>query len=282
MRISPAMRWGCACLALCTALTAIAGDDAETKKKADKLEEQRYQLMQSRMANIKVSSKEEGFPAKYAAKPVFRFGNPAQGIVSGALWKLDGAGRPRALMTTELYRKHFGEPRISYEHLSLTPTHFSIAGRDTEWSPEGCVLEFKPIPDAPAPGGTPDHRLTQMQALARRFEITQNGPSFALRLLTEPVDRYAPSTEERADGTMFLFMSGSNNPEVALFLESDGKEWKFGAGRLTAGHPVVISIDNKAACEMPLHKYGLHEPYTAVHFPIDIPGIAPDGSNIDP
>jgi hypothetical protein len=286
MRFSLAV--GLTCLCLMLSMMAHADDDADKKKeeklaeREEKLSEQRLELMRSRMARVEVTSDEAGFPTKFAAKPVFRYTDPTLGYVAAAIWKLGDEGRPRALMSTELYRLFYGSPRIVYEHLSLTPTHFAISGGDTRWAPQGTALDFKSIPDAPAPDETAPRRLLQMRTIAKRFGATQNaGKNKAeLRLLPQPVDRYTPSSADRADGGIFLFTLGGTNPEVAMLLESDGKEWKFGVGRLTAGHPVVINIDGEPAWEIPLHKYGYHEPYTASNAPADIPGIARDGTEI--
>jgi hypothetical protein len=49
---------------------------------------------------------------------------------------------------------------------------------------------------------------------------------------------------------------------------------------LTASSKLELTIDGATAWEAPLHKYGLNQPYTASNVPTDIPGIAPDGSEI--
>lgn len=256
-------------------------DDAPKKGGDEKISAQRLELMQTRIASVKVTSSEEGFPTEFTAKPVFRYTDPARGYVAAAVWKLGDKGRPRALITTELYRLFFGKPRIVYEHLSLTKTPFSAMGGDIRWAPEGTAFEFKPIPGAEAPEKTPQRRLLQMRAIAKRFagdEVVRN-ERCELRLLPQPVDRYTPSATENADGGMFLLTYGTN-PEAVLLIESDGMAWNFAAGRLSGSSKLVLTIDGETAWEGPPHKYGLNQPYTASNAIADIPGIAPDGSEI--
>lgn len=261
--------------------TTQAGSDESSQDKDDDLSAQRLELMRKRIASVKVTSSEAGFPSDFASKPIFRYSDPARGYVAAAVWKLGEEGRPRALITTELYRLFNGQPRIVYEHLSLTPTRFSATGGDVRWAPEGTALEFKPVPGAQAPEQTAQRRLLQMRALAKRFagnEVVRK-ERCELRLLPQPVDRYTPSSADHADGGIFLLTYGTN-PEVALLIESDGTAWKYGAARLSAATPIILTFDGVTAWEGPLHKYGFDQPYTASNAPADIPGIAPDGSEI--
>lgn len=263
-------------------ITALGRTDEPAPDKDDDLSAQRLELMRKRIASVKVASSEEGFPAEFAAKPIFRYTDPARGYVAAAVWKLGDEGRPRALITTELYRSFKGAgPHIVYEHLSLTSTPFSATGGDIHWAPEGTALEFKPVPNAQAPEETAQRRLLQMRAIAKRFagyEVVSN-ERCELRLLPQPTDRYTPSSADRADGAIFLLTFGTN-PEAALLIESDGTAWNYAAGRLTASSKLVLTVDGATAWEGPLHKYGLNQPYTASNARTDIPGIAPDGSEI--
>jgi hypothetical protein len=238
--------------------------------------------MQKRMAAIEVKSEDQNFPEKFAAEPIFKYTDPARTYVAAAIWKLGEKGRPKALMSTELRRQYGGTPRIIYEYLSLTTTPFTAKGGDVNWSPEGSALEFKAVPEAPQPEKTPERRLLQLRAIARRFggyEVLGQERS-ELRLLPQPIDRYAPSSEERADGALFLLSIGTN-PEVALFIETDGKTWTYAAGRLAGAGKIGLTLDEKPAWEGPRIRYTSTATYTATNAPIDIPGIAPDGSEFN-
>lgn len=258
-----------------------SADDSVDKAKDSELSLERLKLMQNRMAAVKVSSAGPDVPAKFSAKPIFRYSDPARGYVSAAVWKLGDEGRPRAIITTELHRQFHGKPRIVYEFLSLTPNSFSAASKDFNWSPQETDIEFRPIPDAPEPDESPQRRLLQLKQIAKRFAGNElvDKQQCELRLLPQPIDRYTPSTVARADGAVFLLTFGTN-PEVALFLESDGKAWSYAAGRLAGATEISLTIDGDPAWSASPVKYGMDQAYTANNTVADIPGIAPDGSEI--
>lgn len=267
---------------LLLSIAAIGSADETKEEKDSELTAQRFALMQKRMAAVMVKSNTEGFPEQFASKPIFRYTDPARTYVAAAIWKLGEKGRPRALMSTELRRQFYGSPRIIYEYLSLTSDGFTATGGDVNWSPTESALEFKPVPDAPVPDKTAERRLLQLRAIARRFagyEMLGN-ERCELRLLPQPIERYTPSTAERADGALFLLTFGTN-PEAALFIESDGKGWSYAAGRLAGAGKIGLTLDETNAWEGAPVIYAPTSSYTASNAPIAIPGVAPDGSEIE-
>lgn len=267
---------------MCLTSIGFAQDANPEKTKDDALTTRRYELMRQRVASARVSSREQGFPPKFSEPPIFRYTDPAREYVAAAVWKLGDVGRPRAIVTTELRRRHFGKPRILYEYLSLTPAPFVVTGGDFRWMPGGTALEFKPVPAAPPPGATAPRRLRQMRAIVHRFSGSEvvKQERCELRLLPQPIDRYTPSAADRADGAIFIATFGTN-PEAALFLESDGKGWNYAVGRLGGAQTISLSIDRKTAWEGPLVRYSADSSYTASGADAEIPGIGPDGSEIE-
>jgi hypothetical protein len=160
---------------------------------------------------------------------------------------------------------------------------FSAKGKDFQWSPSASVLEFKPIPGAPEPADTPQRRLQQLRAFAKRFggEELVGKEKCELRVLPQPIDRYTPSSTARADGGIFIAAFGTN-PEAILFIESDGTTWNYAAGRLAGASKISLTIDGETAWEGTPVRYAMNQPYTASNAAADIPGVAPDGSEIQP
>lgn len=248
-----------------------------------KLAKERFALMQQRVQGFHVKANEPGFPERFETRHIFRYSDPARQYVDAAIWRLGDKGRPRALVTTELHRRYGGAPRIVYEYLSLTDTPFSIKSDDSAWSPKSGALEWKPIPNCPAPADSAQRRLLQMKEIAKRFSASEEvgkDHKYELRLLPQPVDRYTPTAAGVTDGAIFLFAFGTN-PEVVLLIESDGTAWNFAAGRLAGASKIVIAVDNKTVWEVGRVKYGWTESYTASNAPANIPGIAPDGSSAE-
>lgn len=270
--------FGLVCVVL--AVNTVVGG-ADEKEKDDDLRARRFAIMQKRVASATIQSESAGFPEQFSTKPIFKYSDPARGYVAAAVWKLGDKGRPKALIAVELDRTTYQKPCIGYELSSLTATPFSMKLDDVRWSPRETLYEFKSIPDAAAPEKTPTLRLIQMRKLAERFASREVDRSrkYELRLLSQPVDRYVPSNTEGADGAIFFFVFGTN-PEVVLLIESDGKSWTYAAGRMTGAEEVVLTFDETTVWQGPPLKDGPTSPFIGSIAPIDIPGIAADGSEI--
>ena len=139
--------------------------------------ERRMKLMQDRCAKIEFKSNRESypFPDRLESEALFRYDDIPRGYVDGAVWRLGGNGRPKAIITTELHKDFFGAgPKIIYEFLSLTNDLFTARSIDIPgWSPDESAAELKPIDEAPIPADTKSLRLVQMKRLAERFTAQQ-------------------------------------------------------------------------------------------------------------
>jgi len=251
------------------------GEEEKARVEDDALAKERLTLMQDRVAAFGVKGKAEGFPERFEAKPIFRYSDPARGIVSAAIWRLGPKGRPQALISTELMPKFFGKPRIVYEFLSLTETPFKTASSDYRWEPTSSALTMKPISKGPPPAAGAPARLLQLKQLATRFKASEvlGDQRCELRLVPTPIERYTPGEAERADGAIFLLSYGIN-PEALLFVESDGTNWTYGFARLGAA-VITADLDDEPAWEVGPAQYGVNSNYSATNAPAKIPGVEP-------
>lgn len=130
--------------------TSLWADDAipSGKDRDEVLKVRRFELMESRVAALKIESAAAGFPSQFAAKPIFKYSDPARGYVAASVWKLGDQGRPKALLAVELDRNTYGKPCISYERSSLTETPFTTTVEGMVWSPKGTQYRFRPLPGA--------------------------------------------------------------------------------------------------------------------------------------
>ena len=103
-------------------------------------------------------------------------------------------------------------------------------GDATEWAPKTGGMQAQPLVGAESPAAGKVQRLSQMRALARRFSTSCYHPRSdaptELRLLTQPLYRYADEQAGILDGALFAFVV-SNDPELFLLLEA-GTEVKEG------------------------------------------------------
>jgi hypothetical protein len=144
-------------------------------------------------------------------------------------------------MRGRIVRKH------ALHSLSDAPIVATYENVET-WSPKTKGVQFAPIPGAEPPADNPRRRLSQMRSLARQFsvemvDLRENNKS-ELRLMTQPLYRYEPTTGTTQDGAIFAFAVGTD-PEALLLLEArkagDTVQWEYAFARfhfvsLTARH----------------------------------------------
>src|SRR5258707_13148873 len=160
------------------------------------------------------------------------------------LWVHDG--RPVAAASVFPYNRY-----LCHELCSLSRSAELVArsGGGTLWAPESAGVEFRDVPDGPAPAETPVLRLAQMKSLSARFTATLTGwkddesDKEVLRLLPRPLYRYdikaAGETHANLrDGALFAFVQGTD-PEALLLVEEvvldDRPRWPYAFARATSG-----------------------------------------------
>jgi len=174
---------------------------------------------------------------KLLADPVLRWSNPAVGEIHGNvfLWTID----TRPVVVASLYQWFSPHTHMSHEFHSLAQTRLRAKYEDNEvWTTREAGVTFLPLPEAPVPASSAPQRLLQMRKFAKGFSATKkerDGALSELRLLPQPIYRYAAEKEGLLDGALFTFVQGTD-PEVFLLLEARGEnkksEWFFAATRM--------------------------------------------------
>lgn len=154
------------------------------------------------------------------AEPVFRLDNPVSGVKDSAIfiWTDVETGRPE--VTIQMFRTPTGFWNHDWTSLSTSPIVAEVGNRE-KWRPRPGV-EFRPVPEAPAPAATLSARLRQLRAMAEEFSATDDflGAGWSqLRLLPKPWLRYGKAGSGVEDGALFAFAIGTD-PEVVLMIES--------------------------------------------------------------
>lgn len=172
-------------------------------------------------------------------EPVLRFSNPERevGTTDGALFLwLDGS-RPVAALCMGIRRPGGA---VFREHTSFTQSPLSCEKTSgIAWSPKSNGFADRAFPDAPPPGRDPAPRLQQMRTLARRFSGTcsKGDQHSELRLLTQPLYRFADEPAGILDGGLFALALG-NDAEALILLQAQTRPakapaWQFSLARLT-------------------------------------------------
>jgi len=171
---------------------------------------------------------------------VLRWDNNARGSQTGLTALYIGKGRPEAIVCIYPW-----EQNLVHEFASLS--RGPVSGRRDGvlfWQAQAAGVQFRAVPAAEAPSGSPAARLRQMKALARRFDATLVGwkrddsDRQELRLMPRPLHRYEKPPGEVIDGAVFSFAMGTD-PEVILLIEAVEKagrqQWQFAFARRTSG-----------------------------------------------
>ncbi|MFI5457622.1 MAG: hypothetical protein ACHRXM_19440 [Isosphaerales bacterium] len=195
-------------------------------------------------------------PAAMAHDPYYRWNDPTREFSDGTLWFWRSSGRPIAVLAIELYPHNnaFGTVwNLEFTSLATGPIeveggeHFDTRYADLyppradgrlRWAPVKGGIEFREIPDAPAPADTEVERLRQMRDLAKPFSAREHFHSqdYTLRLIPHPIDRYSDAASGLVDGAIFLYANGTN-PEVLLMIEARRRRegppyWSYAAAPL--------------------------------------------------
>ncbi|HLJ12605.1 MAG TPA: hypothetical protein VKU82_15530 [Planctomycetaceae bacterium] len=250
---------------LCAGLEAQEQDDKE----------RRLQLMKSMIDDIEVQAETAGDPSafKFSPTPILRYNDPVRKQVDATVWRLGTDGRPKALMSLELFRDGDQSARVVYEHSSMTGEKFLMKSeRGVYWKPDAADVTLTAIDSAAIPADNEKMRLSQMKDVIRRFHVVEDldGNRTELRLLAQHLDRYRDDKAKIIDGVVFAFAHGTN-PELAVLLECDGKKWTYGFVRLTSA-AVIVELDGAKVFDMPqLYNLFRTSTYSASGHRVELP-----------
>ena len=257
----------------------LSGQEREETPAQREIEKRRMEVMTSRIEAIAISSRDAGIPRQMQMTPLFRYDDETRGYVDGTVWRLGEKGRPLAIITAELHPHYLNNgPRVVYDLLSLTDRPFTAVSDDIPgWTPGKSAVAIKPLPRAPVPSPAAARRLTQLKEQARRFSGTQEVDELEktfvhLRLMPREIDRYAPASNELADGAIFLFANG-RNPAILVLIETNGTDWQYGIGRLSMPSTLEMKLDGGVVWSQPRipSSPGWSEPYNASNSPAEFP-----------
>lgn len=182
----------------------------------------------------------EGSAIRMLPQPLLRWTQPVRGGDDGAVFLWVADGRPVLVGTVFTYRSP-NSPRVMQHELhALTRTGIDVSWRGSPMlSTARPGLEFRPVPEGPAPAESAPARMRQMQAIARDFSAASVHPVHGrneLRLMPRALHRYEPAGGDPIDGALFCFAHGTD-PELFLVLEArrDGgsARWEYALARFS-------------------------------------------------
>ena len=227
----------------------------------------------SSLRTVSLSSGGEESPLKLIAPPVLRYSDPGGITTDGSIWIWGEPGRPAVAAGVFYLTQEGKEPKWSCELLSLADGAVAVQSKaGWTWAPAKGGLEWRKLDDAPADSAR--LRLRQMKQLAERYEVAalEGTLRSQLRLMVQPLHRYADEKQGLLDGAIFAFASGTN-PEVLLLVEcrndADAPSWhaaftRFGANALQARQGETLVWECPA-----IQRWDAKEPYFSQFGPVE-------------
>ncbi|HEV7225717.1 MAG TPA: hypothetical protein VGN42_23625, partial [Pirellulales bacterium] len=116
------------------------------------------------------------------------------------------------------------------------------------WKSKAPGISWHALTPAPAAQASSALRLRQMKELSHRFAIRADDPGRGkeeLRLLPQPIHRYADPDQGVIDAAIFGFTSYGTNPNALVMIElckeAEASAWRFACSRATdAGLSVIL------------------------------------------
>src|SRR5262249_19203295 len=167
-------------------------------------------LTQAAAAEYEIRVGDSDKPLELRRDPVLQWSNPDRGEVHGNvfLWTRDG----RPLVVSSLFKWFSPHTHMSHEFHSFAeePLRASFHGTPV-WKTSEAGVRFVDVPGAPAPAANEAQRLLQMRQLAKDFagwKKERDGVAGDLRLLPQPIHRYASPKQGIQSGGLFTFVQG--------------------------------------------------------------------------
>lgn len=222
---------GWLCLA---AATTWAEDDQDSAAAR-----QKRALAQMQQIEVRTAGTEPAQRLELTPRPLLTYGDAARQNDHGTLWAWSAGGRPVAFV--ELYQSPDRPSQFVYAATLTSTVLINAALPDgRRWTPQSPALQLLPLTKVEQPAEKPAGRLSQMKTIAGRLTAHEfwdpKNSRFELRLLVQPVHRYADPNRHVVDGATFVFAHGTN-PEILVQLEAIGKSpaeatWQLHAARL--------------------------------------------------
>jgi hypothetical protein len=194
---------------------------------------------------------------KLVEKPVMRWATDDDW--SGDVFVWTHAGRPEVIGCILSGPGANGRPVYHEFHLlaeqPIAPIDLQTRRR---WQP-AAGLALTPVPEGPTPADTAAGRLMQMRQMARDFtpHMEADG-SWELRLLPQPLFRYAGEDTSVVDGALFTYVwDKGTDPELVLLLEcrkdEKGPAWHFAPVRFST-RPLALVHNGKEVWNAATHQ----------------------------
>lgn len=227
--------------------TASRPSGNDTEQAAER--QRRTDFMKALLSQYRIATADNRqTPLVLTSEPVLRYTNPVRNFYTdGALFFWLDDKRPLAAGSPTI--RGTGQVFCEFSALSERPLECRRESAVT-WSPRSGNLVNQSVAQAAPPGDSDKGRLRQMREVARRFHVlTRSEPDVELRLMAQPIYRFAAESSGIIDGAVFAFVEATD-PDFLLVVEahrergSSVAEWRYNLARLCS-RPVEVKLDGQ-------------------------------------
>jgi hypothetical protein len=241
---------------------------------------QAYRTFAAQAATYIIRGKKSDHDLEFRAQSLLNWGNPARQQERGSVFAWLADGRPQVIGSIFTYELGGAvREKVEFHSLSEDPLMTTHDGQ-LVWTPAANAISWRTLEDAPPPSATDQKRLVQMRTLARRFGVvlvSPMGDRDELRLMTQPLLRYAAPKAKVLDGAIFSFVVATD-PEALLLIEAVGppheQKWRYAFARFHYWE-LVAKLDDRLVWSVEpdpsqaMHNVGdpeqMTKPYVSFH-----------------
>jgi hypothetical protein len=212
-------------LGTCLTVALVIAGQAQTQEKDVKTRPWAVIAKRHAMAAKVYATADPDHPFAPLKEPVLHRAQDVHGSSRGSvfLW-VEPSGRPAAICDVFLFAEGRGGYSLNNEWHSLSASGLRAeSSYGVLFNATGPGLEWKPIPNAPAPADTPPGRDRQARRLAERFsadEVDRKNVRSHLRLLTTPLHRHDTSDSLVSRGGALFAFCQQTDAQLLLLIEA--------------------------------------------------------------
>lgn len=194
------------------------------------------------------------------ANPLIRYSDQERALTQSSLWVWHRDEVPVLFCKVERVTRP-DSPRHAWQFCCSPALDQKVDvewNREFRWRAKEVGVRWTPFADKSAPGNKPALRLSQLKALARQFsgeiENSRTRDRETMRLLAQPLYRYASAKQGILDGAVFGLTSNGTNPDTLLLIEAvseaTGSPWRYAVVGMS-GDAVEIARSGQTVWQKP-------------------------------
>lgn len=243
-------------------LPPAASQEPDRRARESDANEEIAKLMLAQVERMTVRVPEEAGrkTATLKTDPLIRYSDQERALTQSSLWVWHRDEVPVLFCKVERVTRP-DSPRHTWQFCCSPALDQKLDvewNREFRWRAKEVGVRWTPFADKSAPGNKLALRLSQLKALARQFsaeiENSRTRDRETMRLLAQPLYRYASAKQGILDGAAFGLTSNGTNPDTLLLIEAmseaTGSSWRYAVVGMS-GDAVEVAHSGQTVWQKP-------------------------------